>query len=79
MNDNMQIMAELIHENFMDMYQSCIIASEEAFPVHAEATEKLIKCLYAETSNMVEVFNDILHEYISEIRSEYQQGNLFDV
>jgi hypothetical protein len=28
-----------------------------------------------ETTNMVEVFNDILHEYIGEIRAEYQQGN----
>ena len=78
MDKDLQTMAELIHENFMEMYHSCIIASEEAFPMHEEATAKLIKALYNETTNMVEVFNDILHEYIGEIRAEYQQGTLFN-
>lgn len=78
MNKEMQIMAEAIHENFTDMYHACIIATEEAFPMHEEASSKLMRALYNETTNMVSVFDDIIHEYISEIRSEYQQGTLFD-
>lgn len=78
MNTELQNLAELIHDNFMQMYHSCVIASEEAFPYHEEATVKLIRHLAAETTNMVDIFNDILHEYIEEVRSDYKQGTLFD-
>jgi hypothetical protein len=79
MDNELQSIAETIHENFMDMYHSCIIASEESFPDSEQATLKLMRSLALETSNMQEVFNDILHEYISEIRAETNQGELFDV
>jgi len=78
MEETLQTKAEKIHENFMEMYHSCVIAVEESFPTHDNATMKLMNCLYDETTHMVQVFHDILHEYINEVRHSYQQGTLFD-
>lgn len=77
MEEQMQAYVETIFENFKTMYETCVTATE-SWPEDVMLTAKFLELISMETTNMVEVFDGIIQEYVNEVNEASVQGKLFD-